>query len=339
MGSTKEREALTEEEKELAAEAFEHARCVAKAYEKRFSKHKVDWLSEIGIRICGLISRYDEKTGVPLRKWAILQAHYACRDIWRSHWYRTRSGKSKVRFVSLDESLGFDNKERPDHKKSKLEDRLFDRPVLAPHEISDAYHLLRGLTAIERDIVWGSIVEGKLLVELGKDHGIAENTVSLYRSNALKLLKEWRHDEVKDPDKKFTNRGYRYKEDDKKNFKLTLEDAANIKQYLKKAHSLRETAKLFNVSFKTVWCIDKDYSYHYVKTPKDSSEITRAARDAVPKARLSGNPRLGKRDQKKIATMKKLGKTAQEIAADMGISEGRVWQILREVKWAQQTTG
>ena len=166
---------LTPDLQRLAAEAFGYTASMADRMGRRYSKMAIDWDGEIAVRICTLIGSFDESRC--LKVWAIHQANFACRDALRAALGRKGRPSGRPRTLSMDAI-------RPAYEPTAL-----DAPRPEPDARDDAVRLLRGLRPIQAAAMLGSYVDGRLLSEIARDHGVSESRMSQIRSEAVATLR------------------------------------------------------------------------------------------------------------------------------------------------------
>lgn len=186
MAAKKERHPLTEEQRALVAEAWELI-ATTRQYWRREQGKWIDTDGAIAERLIEMAPNFDGSKS-KLKTWAIYHAHYAVQDELRrsgASGNRHRKGrKVTIRHTaSLDAIIG-------QHGISILDFLGAPDPPTAADQAESLTWLTRGLTAVERAAVLGSIVEGRTLRAIGQDHEISESRIHQIRAQALDLLRQ-----------------------------------------------------------------------------------------------------------------------------------------------------
>lgn len=173
---------LNEEEREMAAQAWDHGREVVRKFERSYPGPDYD--GAFAERLCGSVPRYDGSRSSPW-EWARRQATGACLDARRRHgWIRgPRDGEGRR---APERTFGL--------ASPGDWDRLAGRAAVGAERDPAAGlmvgELLGALPDFLRRVVVGSVVEGYTLRELGAELGVSEVRACQWRKEAFAQLRE-----------------------------------------------------------------------------------------------------------------------------------------------------
>lgn len=166
-------ERLTEEQQQLAAEAWGHVAAMAAEAERRYPATCAS--AEVACRIVRLIPTFnpDKKS---LRSWAFMQALGAIKDAQRDS---LPAGGKRGRLIPKTGSLA----------AMVLDPTAVCDPPARWEEDEAARRWVRGLRPEERAAVLDSIVGEEPLSAIGERHGVSESRVSQLRTAAMEQIR------------------------------------------------------------------------------------------------------------------------------------------------------
>lgn len=158
---TKPRESLTDEQRDLAAEAWCLVQRYVRWYAARYRVLQLDFNSAVAEQICDRIANFDPQLS-SLRTWAHMQARYACQDLLKREGPVNRWGKLRPQSIGDVTDLPGPSPPLPD----------LDDLDLAEHEV------LRGIEARTRRLMADCFGFDVLQADAGLRFGLSRTGVS-----------------------------------------------------------------------------------------------------------------------------------------------------------------